>query len=89
MTKKLGSCYNFKPTASKIAKMSELVFALFQSLNESMSAYVDLHSILIKQLNSMGTALDETNAFGISVASIDITNLIPVRLQKRGPLRMM
>lgn len=78
MLAKLDSRYDSKSTASKIAKVSELVSTRYSSLREDMSVHVDRMAGLIEQLKSMGMTLDESLSIGILVASIEVQELMPV-----------
>lgn len=78
MMEKLDSRYDSKTTASRIAKMSELVGTRFTNLNADMSAHVDKMAGLIEQLRSMGTTFDDSLAIGMLVASIEVSELFAV-----------
>lgn len=78
MLSKLDSRYDSKSTASKIAKVSEIVSTRYCSLNEDMSVHVDRMAGLLEQLKSRGMTIDDSLAIGILVASIDVPELMPV-----------
>ena len=78
MLEKLDRRYDSKTTASKIAKMSELVSMRYTSIRDDMARHVDRMAALIEQLRSMKTTLDDSLAIGILVASIDVPSLLPI-----------
>ena len=75
---KLDQRYDSKSTASKIAKMSELVSMRYTSLKEDLSGHIDRMAGLLEQLSSMGTSVADSLAIGILVASVEVPQLQPV-----------
>lgn len=77
MTKKLDDSYDYKSTASKIYKISELVSIRYTSLLEDLSKHIDRLAGLVEQLRGMFTVLYDSLAIGILVVSIEVSQLFP------------
>lgn len=62
MLHKLDARYDSRSTASKIAKMSEMVNNRFSSLHDDITTHCDNMAGLIEQIRSMGTTFDDSLA---------------------------
>lgn len=78
MMNKLNERYDSKSTASKIAKMSELVSMRYMTLKDDLSGHFDRMAGLLEQLKAMENSLDDSLYIGILVASIEVSHLLPV-----------
>lgn len=73
--RKLDQGYDSKSTASKIAKMSELVSIRYTNLGEDLSHHIDRMAGLLDQLKSLGNYLDDALSIRILVDSIEVSEL--------------
>lgn len=70
MMNKRNDCYDSKSTATKIAKMSELVYMRYTTLKNYLSSHIDRMVGLLKQLKAMGNSIDNFLSIGTLFASI-------------------
>lgn len=75
MMTKLDARYDNKSTAAKISKMAELVSVKYSNPAKDIRKHIDKLAGLVAQLKAMKTAIDDTIAVGILLASIQVPAL--------------
>lgn len=75
---KLNERYESKSTASKISKMSELDSMRYTTLKDDLSGHMDRMAGINEQPKAMGNNFHDSLSIGILVASIELSQLLPV-----------
>ena len=78
MLEKLDKRYNSHSTATKITKMTELVSMKYCNPKADITKHIDRMASILETLRSMKSGLDEALSIGILVASIEVSELLPV-----------
>lgn len=78
MMQKLDQRYDFRTTASRISKMSELMSLRYTSISDDLTAHINNIAALVEQLKSMDIVIQDVMSVGILLASIEVPELFPV-----------
>lgn len=70
--------YDSNSIATKISKMSELVWVSYSNPSSDIARHIDGMEALIEQLRSMKATIEDSLAIGILIACIDVHDLLPL-----------
>ena len=78
MLKKLSERYDSKSTASRISKMTELIFLRYVDLNKDIGTHIDRMAGILEQLASMNTAIPDELSIALLISSIHVNEMAPM-----------